>query len=365
LDGFAPRPQVRCYSPTEFRAGRSLTIVRLDTGEIVRTFRQSKTEITNTQLKDRVVEVNIDSPITGHPVAFPAETGAVADRVYVGDQDGRLWKVNLASVDPDLWKMDLFFDTFPKTRVGDASFTHGFADGRPIMLAPIVSVDGNGDITLNVATGDQDTVGTQATEKNYVWSLTEKTSNDRDSVTTKVNWFQPFQNGERVVGAMALFNSQLFFTSYAPPASTAVCSMGLTKLWGMDYVRPMNPSNSSSPPINQGGVPQLDPPTSGARVQWLSGAAVAGVSNAAVFGVSIAQTPSCTVTANEDPSDYFGYGAEQRITHVTPGKFELVMHLSGVSKTAQGDDLKASVKTLQLSPPANSTRIDSWAALVE
>jgi hypothetical protein len=132
----------------------------------------------------------------------------------------------------------------------------------------------------------------------------------------------------------------------------------------MDYVRPVD-FTSLTPPVNQGGAPQLEPPSGGARVQWLSGASVAGVSNAAVFGVSIAQTPSCTVIANEDPSDYFGYGAEQRITHVTPGRFELVMHLSGVSKTAQSDDLKASVTTLQLTPPANSTRIDSWAALVE
>jgi uncharacterized membrane protein (DUF4010 family) len=69
---------VRCY---DFSAGdigaRSVTIVRLDTGEVVRTFRQSKTEVAS-DIQARVTEVGIDSPITGQPVAFPGLTGEVA-----------------------------------------------------------------------------------------------------------------------------------------------------------------------------------------------------------------------------------------------------------------------------------------------
>ncbi|HEY8946954.1 MAG TPA: hypothetical protein VIM73_22075, partial [Polyangiaceae bacterium] len=75
-----PRSRVRCYGSEDVNA-RSLTIVRLDTGEIIRTFRRSRDELIDTDLRDRVTEQAIDSPISGQPVPFPAETGAVADRV--------------------------------------------------------------------------------------------------------------------------------------------------------------------------------------------------------------------------------------------------------------------------------------------
>ncbi len=220
---FPARGKVRCYTGSDNVAARSLTIVRLDNGKVIRTFRQASTEIVlplgtaQTKLRARTTDTNLDSPITGQPVAFPAGAGAIADRVFVGDQDGRLWKVNLASTNPANWTMNLFFDTYPASYGSDPAFPNAYNDGQPLQLAPVLSVDGAGDVTVNVATGDQDTIGASSTMKNFIWSLTEKTASDRTTATSQVNWFKALTGGERVVGPMALFNSALYFASYAPP----------------------------------------------------------------------------------------------------------------------------------------------------
>ncbi|HYO94788.1 MAG TPA: hypothetical protein VER33_09755, partial [Polyangiaceae bacterium] len=362
FDSFSPRTQVPRYSTGV--GGRSLTIVRLDTGEIIRTFRQSANEVIDADLKTRVIAAPIDSPITGQPSAFPAGTGAVADRAYVGDQDGRLWRVDLSATDPDQWRMELFFDTFPASWPEDSAFVHGYHDGQPIILAPVVSVDEQGDITINIATGDQDTLGASASMKNYVWSLTERTSLDRSAVVTRVNWFLPLLNGERVVGPMELFNSQLFFATYSPPQSGAnACSNGSSQVWGVDYLRPKN-SHLASPPRNQGGEPRLPSSTTpGTFVRSLTAAQVTGNANAVIFGVSVAQQPTCSVTSAETSVDYLGYGQHHRLTNVNPGKFELVMHTGGIEGTAT--NMSSNVETIELPAPPSAARVDAWAALIE
>src|SRR5688572_14894067 len=133
--------------------------------------------------------------------------------------------------------MNLFFDTYPASYGSDPAFPNAYNDGQPLQLAPVLSVDGAGDVTVNVATGDQDTIGASSTMKNFIWSLTEKTASDRTTATSQVNWFKALTGGERVVGPMALFNSALYFASYAPPgASDSVCSNGTSKVWGMHYI---------------------------------------------------------------------------------------------------------------------------------
>lgn len=358
-----PRSRVRCYSGGDVHA-RSLTVVRLDTGEIVRTFRRSKTEIVNADLRARVIEAAIDSPISGQPVAFPAETGAVADRAYVGDQDGRLWRVDFSSTDPDDWKMELFFDAFPSSL--DESPSHDFDDGQPIVFAPVVSVDPNGDVTLNFATGDQETLGSAPGVTNYVWSVTEELDKENRSLfTRRVNWYLPLRDGERVVGPLTLFNSQLFFTTYSPPDSGApACKNGDTRIWGMDYIRPWG-DGTDQVDIGKGGDSRLRPTETSDPVQYLTARAATGDPNAVIFGVSVAQQPTCSQALEEATDTFLGYGAQRQIRNVNPGRFELVMHKGGTSPLSPSGDVTANVHVMPLQSPPTASRIDSWAALVE
>lgn len=365
-----PRTRVRCYSGLDVHA-RSLTIVRLDNGEVIRSFRKSRDELLSADLRTRVTEQDIDSPISGQPVAFPSETGAVADRVYVGDQDGRLWRVDLASTDPADWRMELFFDAFPASIEGES--LHDFDDGQPIVYPPSVSVDTNGDVTMNFATGNQETLGVAPGTTNYIWSITEKLQSDRLSITRHVNWYRAFENGERVVGPLSLFNSQVFFTTYSPADDTApACKSGESRVWGMDYLRPLGFFDTAPADlaIDQGGdgrLPDVDAPEDPERyVQWLSAADATGDDDAVIFGVSVAQQPTCSDTVTTSSDDFLGYGAVQnQIQSVNPGRFELVMHKGGTSPVNPSGGIQDNTATIGLRPPPNASRIESWAALIE
>ncbi len=322
---FAPRGAVRCYPGGAAGGGaRSLTIVRLDTGEIVRSFRRDSSEAPpGLAGANRIVDSPIDSPITGVPVAFPGTTGAVADRVFVGDRDGTLWRVDLSSTNPSSWSMKLFFDAYP-------GLLHNYDDGQPIQTPPILSVDILGNVTAAFSTGDQDVLTAPPGMKNYVYSLTEKVDATGTKFTSKVNWYESFANGERVAGPMTLFNGALFFSTFSPEptGTTQVCKAGSSRVWGMDYLDPKEPGD-----LSQGGRARL--PDGASVVQFIDSTSTLLKDGAIIFGVGVTQLPSCTDEVNQtDP--YFGSGTHTSISTVAPGKFQLVMHTGNVGDSVLG-----------------------------
>lgn len=342
-DEFKPRDEVRCYPKDKNIGARSLTIVRLDNGRLIRTFRQSKDEVP-AAIQDKVEEVAIDSPITGQPAPFPADVGAIANRVFVGDQDGRLWKVNLSSTDPADWTMELFFDTFP------ATINHDFNDGQPITTAPVLSVDDLGNLTLNVSTGDQDALGAVSDQVNYVWSLTERLDSARTGFETVVNWYQRFEGGERVVGPMTLFNRGLYFATYTPNDDD-VCQSGSGRVWGMDYLEPNSPDTRSG-----GGAPSgLD-----GDEQFLTAEELGAEDGSIVFGVSVAQQISCfDVATSTTGTSAIGYKGEQKLSRITPGKFQLLIQTG----SGKGIDGTPNVFAQNLETPTSEGFLASWASV--
>jgi type IV pilus assembly protein PilY1 len=353
FEGIEPRTHVKCYA--EHPGAHSLTVVRLDTGEIVRSFRRDVTGV-STKLQDRVtITKGLDSPVTGQPVAYPADVGAVADRVFVGDADGRLWKVDLASQDPEDWSMKLFFDAFP-TGTG---FSNDVMSGQPIQTPPVLSVDEVGNITVAFSTGDQDTGGTVENLTNYVWSLTEVLSSDRQSFETKVNWYKPLRDGERVTGAMALFSSELFFSTYKGPGTTDVCSSGTSNIYGMHYLIPKEDTDG-----DDGGAPT----SVFGGAQFATAGELAGISpdsqeQPIVFGVTVAQLPTCITDQTGTDDDWLGLGQHSTVTHVNPGKFQLLMQAGRTGQSIQGAETKTITKELET--PQTFSSVDSWTAILE
>ncbi|HVJ18368.1 MAG TPA: hypothetical protein VM686_23270, partial [Polyangiaceae bacterium] len=359
-EAFGPRDEVRCYK-SETVGAHSLTIVRLDTGEILRTFRRTDTEMAPEIKTANVIGIApLASPITGQPVAYPAEVGAVADRIFVGDADGRIWKVDVSGDSPAGWTMNLFFDTYP----ADAgAVQHDFDDGQPIQTPPVLSVDDLGLLTVGVSTGDQDTTGTDTTMTNYVWSLTE---NIVDNVfETKVNWYQPLEDGERVTGPMSLFSSALYFSTFSPRSTNdSVCSSGSSRLWGVDYLTPAEETNLAA---GGAAVALKQAPTDTTFVQYLEFEnLVAGGPDGVkpvVFGVTIAQLPTCFEDIPAADGDWLGFGSHSAMNQINPGKFELVVHTGQAGESIPGGT--TNVFKMDLPTPPALTSIDSWAAIVE
>ena len=349
---FGPRGQVRCYGNTLAAGGaRSLTIVRLDTGEIIRTFRQATGDApASLSAAGRVNVAPLDSPITGIPVAFPGTTGAIADRVFVGDRDGTFWRVDLSNENPSNWTMTMFLDAYP-------ALSHGWDDGQPIQTPPILSVDELNNVTIAFSTGDQEVLTAPPGMDNYVYSVTEQENAGGTAFESKVNWYTKLLNGERVAGPMTLFNSSLFFSTFEPedPSSGAACKAGSSRVWGVDYLIPKQTAD-----LSQGGKERL--PDGGTFVQFIDSSSTLLQDGAVIFGVGVTQLPSCTQEATStDP--YFGTGTHTSISSVEPGKFQLVMHTGNVGQTVVGG--KSKQLEIELPTPKSTSRIDSWAAIVE
>jgi type IV pilus assembly protein PilY1 len=329
----------RDYAGSE--AARSLTIVRLDTGAVLRTFRPLRGSFSTTAWKEAT---NIPAPITGQPKAFPETTGAVADRIYVGDRDGRMWRVDVSSQNPQNWEMKVLYDAFEE---GDSSAS------QPVVLPPVLSVDDVGDVTLAYATGSQELDNTQ----NRVISLTERLDDDKNFIA-HVNWIHDLDVGDRVTGPMVLFNRALYYSVSHPPATTGTsCDVGSSKVYGAHYIE----SEDFATATENGDDP--DPTTGPAKAP--SGSALEITRQAGlVFGLSLEQEPTC-VSAEEAVSgnDSFGYGEVKMSQQVNPGRYFLSFDASGNNTGSDGRGV-LEVRQ-QLTSPQLPVTFQSWAVVYE
>jgi type IV pilus assembly protein PilY1 len=332
---------VRRYTATE--EARSLTIVRLDTGAVIKTFRPAS----SAALFDADVFIStlIPAPITGQPKAFPDTTGAVADRIYVGDRDGRLWRVDVSSQDPDDWEMRVFYDAFQEA---GRTFEHG----QPVTLPPVLSVDEVGDVTVAFATGSQELDSSE----NRVISLTERLIDNE--FKAHVNWIQKLDAGDRVTGPMVLFNSALYYAVSRPPeTSGAACDVGRSKVYGAHYIESLNYQQA----LERGEEP--DPTLGPAKARGAANLEIASQPGL-VFGVSLEAAPACSSEESAvGGNETFGYGEVRMSRTVAPGKFYLTF---GASGNDSGPESRGVLEVRQeLANPQLSVSFSSWAAVYE
>jgi type IV pilus assembly protein PilY1 len=304
--------------------------------------------------------------MTGQPVAYPSDVGGVADRVFIGDRDGAMWRLNFASATGKTtdWTFEMFFDGFP----GEEPFLHDYNDGWPVTTAPIISVDRIGNLTVAFSTGEQEAIGSDPSKPaNYVWSLTEVPSADRKKLTQKVNWHLSLSGafaGDRVIGEMALFAGDLFFSTVGPGASDS-CSSGSGKVWGMHYLDPAagagkggKTSTTLADLVNTDGY--VDATT-----------LLGSDAHAFLSGVSVAQQPTCDNPGTAADNGYFAYGARPTGAGAAPGKYQLIIPTGdrvttstkpGISPINLGGGNGAAI---DLKRPAIPLVVDSWASIVE
>jgi len=230
-------------------------------------------------------------------------------------------------------------------------------------------VDGVGNLTLAVSTGDQGSIGTAADMLNYLWSLRDL-PNDSRVLAPDLNWVQQFERGERVTGPLSLFNSYLYFSSLRPPQGGNPCeTTDGAYIWGMHYMLPPTTATSGT---------SIDRTVGGQRAPFLekfsdndpfvSDTVLLGTSSsrqAVIFGVSVAQVPTCYT--EETVADAF-LGSRKRMTDANSGDFQLVFQ-TGAANPGIGGKAEttappgaANVTLPKLATPA---RIEAWASIVE
>ncbi len=353
---FKQRTTVQCWAAAgQPVVGRSITVVRLDTGEVLRVFGQKVDLPAALVAANRVgtAETPLDSPMTGTPVVYPDAPGAIAQQVFIGDADGTVWRFDLTDSNPQNWTGGLFLDTYNQ----DVDKTNNaYADGQPIQVPLVVATDRVGAVVVGIATGDQETY--TATGTNFVYSVTEQAVSGK--LRANVNWYVPYATGERTSGPMTIFDSVLYWSTFAPAGNSAVCSGGTAKMWGRDYEVPKTPSD-----LSQGGVPRLQPPSSPPPTPpdfIVPSAYDPTLAGKLIPGVSVNVTPACADTSQSITDQYTG-GSHTMASYVTPGSFSLFAQVGGKNSGTNG----AANSTFQVSLPAptNTAVVDSWAAVVE
>lgn len=379
--GYLTRGSVQCWGPGTSpttntpigtgasAGGRSVAIVRLDTGEILRVFATSvdTAQFPNDTLaaKNRITAVPFDSPMTGTPVVYPSDVGADATKFFIGDADGTLWRFDVTDPNPANWKATLFLDLYNTTV--DTSTTAA-TDGQPLEVTPVLSLNSQSQLVINAATGTTESYNSSGTY--YVYSITETPQGTPPTLSANVNWWlgtgsapSGLRAGERVSGPMTVFNGSLYFSTYyaGNPAITS-CTNGDARIWGMDFDTPYSPPGGALCTANpstcrgNGGMFTLN-------LTPAAGFVDVGTSfpGRVVPGVAVQATPACgTLTAAQD--NYIGNTVHQVTTGFTPGAFSLVGLVGGVSGS---NGMSDSPFSIALPTPTAPTLINSWAAVLE
>jgi type IV pilus assembly protein PilY1 len=385
-------PPLRCWSrnaSSTAATGNSLTFARLDTGEVLGHFTgqnysgaPSQTGNGNDFGNDHsnnnstnIFSAPFIAPLSGVPVPYPGQTGEVSDRVYIGDADGLLWRIDMSDPDMTHWQSNiaLAWDAY----IDDPIHGSGDHDTNPreaMGVVPIIGRDPIGNTVILVATGDQDKFSVQQTS-NHLWSLTELPGSPAPTVKVSPNWHLrlPDQTGglggARVTGPMELFNGVLYFATFLPQ-QVNVCSDGFGSVWAVDYLRRGATTQPNAVPalMAQPASPSPWPAPSfptGMPGQFLYGQDAAPGS--IIMGVSVAETPTCDSSVSA--SDGY-FGGHSYASQVSSSSYHITWQTgagAGIATSAAGaqNDLVKGVQFLQPASPGLGTRLDSWASIVE
>jgi type IV pilus assembly protein PilY1 len=356
------RTGVRCWGSTKTWTdpvvGRSLSVVRLDTGEILRVFMRRNDAPSTDTLKiaspTRIIDTPLDSPMTGIPVVYPSDVGTDGTKVFIGDADGTIWRFNLSDPDPSKWVGEIFLDLYNQDTTAKL-----WSDGQPVEVPLVTSLDTDGNVVLHAATGPQGTFDN--TGVYFVYSIKETVQGATPKLRALVDWWLDPATvttsvGERVSGPMTVFDGVLYFATYAaaPPAS-ASCTSGHGRIWGLDFVKPADVNF-----LNKGGLARVVPPV-GAHPQYVQPDETDNTLLGAVIpGVSIKATPACAGLGTSGADPYVAGAQHSTEQNLSPGQYSVFSQVgatgpSGGSKTYE----------LQIPTPIAPTMIDSWAAVLE
>jgi len=355
LDKFQPKlgnNSVRCWQDGTGKVGpaRSLTIVRLDNGQVVMNFRGAANDgptLPVNKFKSGV----FDSPVTGVPVPYPSQTGQVSDRIYIGDADGSVYRIDMRDPKPANWTVDLIWDAYSMS--GDT-----VAVRQPIETPIIPTVDAIGNPVVLFSTGDQETFTKSTNVRTRVWSINETRSNG--TLVTKSNWVIPLENGVRVTGPISLFNGAAYFATFTPTGTQLnSCADGYGSIWGVDYLKKTTCGNGApTPPTDWPCARYVQDPINNPGVLSFFEDQAPG---AAVFGVSVAQTPNCYEEVTY-PDPYLG--SVTSVGNSTAGEFQL-FYQTGKPSGSSNDGSATTSYSKPLPPPRTSVRVDSWGLVLE
>jgi len=349
----ARRAYTKCWQGSR---GQFLYVVDLQTGTLIRKLGAGVAGVTPTPT---------GSPLTGAPALYSGSSGTVTTRAYLGDADGTLWRADFSSRDPAQWWMSDEYDLY---------WGAPYNAGQPIIERPTLTVGTRGELNVAVGSGDPELLDDTANEYR-VASFTETTTADAGGVVTSVgvrqNWeirpgidaTRDFYAGERLTGAMTLFNGVLYFGTFTPRSSMAACDYGFARLWGVDMTRFDFGSTYDYPRarLDLDGDPATASDVVRATADLNFNGSSSDDNNTVLFGVTVARRLSCNVTASA-PDPITGV-PRSYVASSTGGEYRIVLQTAQSGRGGAGG--LNPVVSRRLPRPQMPARVDSWAAIFE
>ena len=258
--------------------GACVLVVEALTGRVIQKFDTESGNI-RTHLGSNVP---LTTPVTGWPVAFPSFGVQAANRVYIGDRLGYLWRLEITEPDPNDWEM---VQVWPPP---EGFLAEGYEEGRPIIGRPSVSTLADGSVNLVFVTGGGMTPPDGVTPRAYVVSLRDQFAPDGTHAIS-ANWVFPLADREVATGSPVTKDATAFFTT--SEADDDLCATVTGRLYAVH-------SSQTGPSIGLPGgrqttviprFPQFD--ASGKRID--DALALVLPPGRIASGLSIVESPSC------------------------------------------------------------------------
>ncbi len=380
---YGPRGQVRKWAKTcnlDPVPGRGVTIVRLDTGEIIRHFGR-KTQDVPQRVQGVTINSPFDSPIVGTPAIYPDLPGVPIQKIYVGDADGTIWSIdvstpcditNTSTCDPingGQWRVKLFQDLFGN---GILTTSTGAERSTPIALPILATTSPNGSTIINAASGEQENI-ISSNDENVVISVEDRRAlPGTNGQSSFVNWTEILGGGasagnvsghpgERVTGPMTVFDRTLYFATDAPAPVGSICAGATQWLWGIDYAAPAGGVGAS--PANggdcrwqtvAGAASDSSRGTCNLNTQIFKSNVTPITSGSIIPGVTVQASLACT---SSGANDQFTSG----LVGMTPSTYTISTGVSTVGgATGTGTNTSKSIN-INRAPPRVSATLDAWA----
>lgn len=271
-------------------AGRSVFVVRLDTGAKLAEFRTGGaygTVDAGCSGEGNVISADMAGDVSCYSI-FP---GTFVSRCFMGDMAGRLWRLEIGDPGIANWNLTMFYDPY-----ASISPTPAVTDPirSPAYTAPSMAIRPyRNELVVVYGSGDMDDLG-DTVRKNFVVSLTERVDPyplppeqtvDRtcapwdDSTCFRANPSRgkqvgPMVNfkhffgyddrldplpgallGERMMGPSVIYSSTAYFTTFVPDPSRP-CEPGIGKIWGVAFADHEGSCDTFKPALPDGSNPE-------------------------------------------------------------------------------------------------------------
>ena len=178
------------------RKGRCVLVLDATTGQVIKRF-------DNTSIA--AGSARMDAPMTGSPSVWPPGGVAPAERAFIGDAYGRMWRLDLRDLDLAKWKAEAIFP------FADALENVGYMPGRTVFGRPSVLGRQDGSLAVVFATGELSITlaANQLMPRAAAVSLVDKATldvNGRVTFSTQRSWIMPLADSEVVTGEPVVYD---------------------------------------------------------------------------------------------------------------------------------------------------------------